>query len=188
MEFIDTNTAAVRFGGAFQYWPYSDPMPEELLAPMYFLDQAPPYVKGKTHDYRWVEEVAPALAAWLPSDKDRMLWIQSASGSALFSELLLNWREARGATAALQQVPGHFFEAVGTAPVDWQASETNESLRDLASLIALTILAGWHGWFISAQCLDRIEFYDGGVRLYSPDVSRRDDAGFLLASFGWDVS
>jgi len=152
------------------------------------------YAKQNRIGFEYVENklslsyLAKKLISWLPSCKNRLLWIEHWNfDNFSLGELAFLARKGMGETRSFSEVPGHFFRDMPFKEID--ACELDEvqksNLSFLAGLISIMILESWDGWLIASDAQDRIEFWEGNVYFYSNNPEQISNSKSLIGEFGF---
>ncbi len=128
------------------------------------------------------------LSAWLPSMRERLLWISNWEDAHFPNQTAL-WTAARrglGETRPLKETPAHVFPAMPYDQRDAEdfSEEERAEVSLLAPIISLMLDTASDGWLLADGSGDRIEFWEGNVFFHSNSPQRLDAARALLANYG----
>jgi hypothetical protein len=135
-----------------------------------------------------IPNFAGRLNRWLPTGRARMLWVDhwedmTFCGAASLVEAA--WR-GLGERRSFRQAPGLHLD-----PQIWDEQDQTavspahaDAIGALVGLIALVMMSYSDGWLISADCPDRIEFWEGRFFFHSSDARQLESANAIIDAFG----
>jgi hypothetical protein len=137
-----------------------------------------------------------ALNRWLPSNRVRLLWVDhwdtGVYGGSENAMVAATWR-GLGETRSLFEAPGLLLESQ-----NWEEQDQTEivlpqaeALGVLVGLVTLLMMTESDGWLISADSVDRIEFWEGHFFFHSADSAQLERANAIVDEFGctrWETS
>jgi hypothetical protein len=130
---------------------------------------------------------AAALNRWLPTKRNRLLWVDHWEYGPYGADdaLIVATRAGLEETRSLIEAPGHYFDAHAYEEED-QDAVSREQAHDVAllsGLMSLVMTTKSDAWLIADGCIDRIEFWEGNLFFHSADPSRLALANDLLDQF-----
>jgi hypothetical protein len=131
-------------------------------------------------------QFSEALNRWLPSNQHRLLWIAHFNRDFPNTyALFIAARVGLGETRSLSEAPGHYFDPFEYHEQDQLliSPEQAQQTSILVGLMSLIMINGWDGCLIADDSVDRIEFWEGNILLYSEEELRLGDATSLMTQF-----
>jgi hypothetical protein len=125
---------------------------------------------------------------WLPSNSQRLLWVDEWERGVYGHEhaIVVAARLGLGEPRSLEEAPGHLFDRW-----DWAEEDPSEIPADmggalglLTGLTSLLMVTGSDGWLISDESTDRIEFWEGNLFFHSRDRTQLGRADAIIDEFG----
>ncbi len=184
IQFLTAQETIERFGGNGFYFDISEEWYRIALGLDHPQVDMQRRVGGRpTEKTRTLVWLAHQLINWLPGSSSRLLWVSHWENHFLdFGDVMLATRRGLGEARSPSETPGHYFEALPFDELDCLAlsSEQTAEINQLCGLISLMMLAGWDGWLISGDGIDRVEFFEGNIFFHSADPKRLKAAERLM--------
>ncbi|MDB5497169.1 MAG: hypothetical protein JWP28_1200 [Phenylobacterium sp.] len=142
------------------------------------------------------EHFVRTLNRWLPSNRARLLWVDhwqtGLYGGFENAIVAAAWR-GLGEARPLNEAPGLYFDGH-----HWDEQDQieilpshAEALGVLTGVVAMLMITGSDGWLISADSVDRIEFWEGHFFFHSASREQLKRANDIVDEFGcvrWKTS
>jgi hypothetical protein len=129
-----------------------------------------------------------AVNRWLPSNSQRLLWVDEWERGDYGHEhaVIAAARLGLGEPRSLEEAPGHLFDRRNWAEEDQLSipAEMARALGLLTGLTSLLMMTGSDGWLISDESTDQIEFWEGNLFFHSRDRTQLGRADAIIDEFG----
>lgn len=124
-----------------------------------------------------------ALIKWIPTNKDRLVWVDSWEHNGLrLSELFFCFRNSMGESSSIEDVPGVYFSNCDFNS-EFQCELYGNNLKTvsiLANLIFIMLEESWNGWLLSSESTDRIFIYEQIIEFHSDDMAQIEKANEII--------
>jgi hypothetical protein len=146
-------------------------------------------------DFDQIRYLIRDLNKWLPPNRERLLWVDHwEEGIFGFDHAMAatTWR-GLGETRTLSEAPGILFDAQNWNEEDQlEIDPVQKHARSLMlGLVSLLMMTDSDGWLISADSLDRIEFWEGNFFFHSKNKTQLKLANNIVDRYGckrWPTS